>query len=94
MSNFATGRSPAGVVRQDFQALGGYYEPGETEVDHLSATIAADDPPADGWRFFGTRLLVRISEERSIIWSHGLLRDEAVRVFDLIRNAGFGPSQT
>lgn len=50
-----------------FQALGNYYEflgPGELDISEsavgpLSAIIIADEPPLDGWRFFGRRLRFR-----------------------------------
>jgi hypothetical protein len=85
---------------QTFQALGNYYEfldwepPGpsiaKSAAGALSLIILADQPPLDGWRFFGRCLWVHDPGDQAVIGSHERLRDALVDVYDRIQRAGFG----
>jgi hypothetical protein len=82
-----------------FQPPGNYYEIMDWEpagrdesANHipLSDVVVADQPPLDGWRFFGRRLWVRDPQDQAVIGSHTRLRDAAVDIFTRIQAAGFG----
>jgi hypothetical protein len=85
---------------QTFQALGNYYEfldwepPGPSisgsAAGALSLLILTDQPPLDGWRFFGRRLWVHDPQDQAVIGSHDQLRDAVIDVCDRIQRAGFG----
>jgi hypothetical protein len=85
---------------QTFQAFGNYYEflnldpPGpsisENAAAVLSLIVIADQPPLNGWRFFGRSLYVRNLQDQAVIGSHEQLRDAVIEIFDRIQNSGFG----
>jgi hypothetical protein len=85
---------------QTFQVLGNFYEflnlepPGpfisESAAGALSLIIIADQPPLNGWRFFGRRLWVHDPQDQAVIGSHERLRDAVIDVCDRIQRAGFG----
>ena len=83
-----------------FQALGNYYEFWDSEVPEIAITenadnalslvVINDDPPLNGWRFFGKRLWVCEPQNQTVINSHEGLRETAIAIFDRIQRAGFG----
>jgi hypothetical protein len=85
---------------QTLQVLGNYYEfgsiepPGpfisESAAGALSLIIIADQPPLNGWRFFGRRLWVHDPQDQAVIGSHERLRDAVIDSCDRIQRAGFG----
>jgi hypothetical protein len=88
------------VFDQTFQAFGDYYEFLDLEPEGpyicenapgaLSTIIINDEPPLNGWRFFGKRLWFCEPESQVVISSHERLRDALVDVYDRIQRAGFG----
>ena len=88
------------VFNQTFRDLGNYYEflnlepPGpftcENTDDDLSSYIIDDQPPLNGWRFFGTRLMTHNEKDNEMINSHSKLKDFIIDTFNTIQEAGFG----
>ena len=81
-----------------FQTLGNYYEFWDSETDKsindnastLSPVVINDEPPLNGWRFFGKRLWVHHPQTQDVLSSHERLRDTAISAFAEIQRAGFG----
>lgn len=83
-----------------FQPLGNYYETvdwdparrdeSDSHIGPLSLAVISDEPPLDGWRFFGRRLWTRDPQDQTIIGSDDGLRDAAVDTFTRIENGGYG----
>jgi len=74
-----------------FRSLGSYSEPEEIfeNQDSFADAILSDNSWADSWRFYGRVLRHDIPEDRIILESMDRFVDEALNVFDTIRNAGF-----
>ena len=74
-----------------FKSLGSYSEPEDIfkNKSSLADAILSDNNWADSWRFYGRVLRLDIPEDRIILESMDHFVDEVLRVFDIIRNAGF-----
>jgi hypothetical protein len=93
------GSRPA-AFNSTFQSLGNYHEFADWEdgdrdesgnyVGDLSELVIRDEPPLEGWRFFGRQLSMDDPQERAVVGSFDRLRDTSVEVFEAIRSAGFG----